>query len=62
MLLQKASSIRYQYLAYCDGGNLPTYPRILVEGITADRQGMVIIQNEGILEMLDAGINMEEDL
>lgn len=62
VLLQKASSIRYQYLPTVMEGNLPTYPRILVEGITADRQGMVIIQNEGILEMLDAGINMEEDL
>ncbi len=33
-------------------GVRPKYTYILEEGITEDRQGMMIIKNEGILEML----------
>jgi len=36
-------------------GNQPVYTYQLEEGITADRHGMIIINNEGILEMLRAG-------
>ena len=50
----------YQYLPTEMNGNIPVYTRVLRNGITADRQGMIIIQNEGILEMLDAGIKKEE--
>ena len=34
-------------------GNVPTYPYRLEEGITDDRHGMLIINNERILEMLE---------
>jgi len=61
-LLQKESlSIKYQYLPTEMKGSIPVYTRILKDGITADRQGMIIIQNEGILEMLDAGIKGKEE-
>ncbi len=60
-LLQKEPlSIKYQFLPTEMHGNTPVYTRVLKEGITADRQGMIIIQNEGILEMLDAGIQKKE--
>jgi len=48
-------SINYQFLPTEMKGNVPVYTRVLRDGITDDRQGMIIIQNEGILEMLDAG-------
>jgi len=54
-------SIKYQYLPTEMNGNTPVYTRILKDGITVDRQGMIIIQNEGILEMLDAGIKEKEE-
>jgi len=61
MLQKESLSIKYQYLPTEMNGNTPVYTRILKEGITADRQGMIIIQNEGILEMLDAGIKEKEE-
>lgn len=60
-LQKEPLSIKYQYLPTEMKGNVPVYPRILREGITADRQGMIIIQNEGILDMLDAGLTDKED-
>jgi hypothetical protein len=39
-------------------GNIPVYPYQLEEGITNDRHGMVIIRNEGILELLEKRINL----
>jgi hypothetical protein len=36
-------------------GNLPEYTYILETGITDDRHGMTIINNEGILELLKKG-------
>lgn len=56
VLQKKALSIKYQFLPTEMKGNMPVYTRVLRDGITADRQGMVIIENEGILEMLDAGL------
>ncbi|MBO9632163.1 MAG: DNA mismatch repair protein, partial [Chitinophagaceae bacterium] len=56
LLREQPLSIKYQYLPTVMEGNIPKYTRVLKDGITADRQGMVIIQNEGILEMLDAGL------
>jgi hypothetical protein len=35
-------------------GNIPTYTYKLQPGISSDRHGMMIIENEGILEMLEA--------
>ncbi len=57
LLRSEPLSISYQYLPTKMQGNTPVYTRILQKGITADRQGMIIITNEGILEMLDRGLN-----
>ena len=61
MLQKESLSINYQFLPTEMKGSTPVYTRILRDGITADRQGMIIIQNEGILEMLDAGLKGKED-
>jgi DNA mismatch repair ATPase MutS len=48
--------IQYQYLPTVMNGEVPEYPRVLKSGITSDRQGMLIIKNEKILDLLDEGI------
>ncbi|HWK06604.1 MAG TPA: hypothetical protein VNS58_23375 [Puia sp.] len=60
VLQKRPLPIKYQYLPTEMKGSVPVYTRVLRDGITADRQGMIIIQNEGILEMLDAGIKEKE--
>jgi len=60
VLQAEGLSVRYQFLLTEMKGNVPVYTRVLRDGITADRQGMIIIQNEGILDMLDAGIKEKE--
>jgi DNA mismatch repair protein MutS len=52
VLKTKSSHIQYRYLPTRMEGNKPVYTYKLEEGITGDRHGMVIIRNEGILEML----------
>lgn len=47
-------NIRFAYLATVMEGTTPRYTYRLADGITADRQGMIIIENEGILELLYA--------
>lgn len=44
--------IRYVFLPTILKNGIPHYTYLLQEGITADRHGMVIIQNEGILDIL----------
>jgi DNA mismatch repair ATPase MutS len=50
--LKPFRNIRFGYMPTIMNGNLPTYPYTLTEGITSDRQGMLIIENEKILEAL----------
>lgn len=50
--LKKYSNISFVYMPTVMEGNVPKYTYKLQEGITEDRQGMLIIQNEGILELL----------
>ncbi len=50
--LQGTSNILFGYMPTIMDGNHPHYTYQLTEGITEDRQGMLIIQNEGILELL----------
>lgn len=52
-LRQKCRNIRFVYLPTVMQGTVPVYTYKLTEGITEDRHGMVIIRNEGILEMLE---------
>ena len=54
--LKQQSNIGFHYLPTKMNGHIPEYTYTLQEGITDDRHGMVIIQNEGILETLKKGI------
>ncbi|NLR77310.1 MutS-related protein [Chitinophaga eiseniae] len=51
--LKQRANIHFAYMPTVMDGKRPTYPYVLKEGITSDRQGMMIIRNEGILELLD---------
>jgi DNA mismatch repair protein MutS len=53
--LQQIPSIGFQYLPTRMNGTIPEYTYTLENGITADRHGMIIIRNEGILETLEKG-------
>ncbi len=50
--LKPFRNIRFGYMPTIMNGNMPTYPYTLTEGITSDRQGMLIIENEKILDAL----------
>jgi DNA mismatch repair ATPase MutS len=53
--LQQMPSIGFQFLPTRMNGTIPEYTYTLENGITADRHGMIIIRNEGILETLQHG-------
>ncbi|GAF05202.1 MutS-related protein [Saccharicrinis fermentans] len=42
----------FKYLPTVMKGSVPTYPYKLADGITDDRHGMIIIENEGILDII----------
>jgi len=50
--LKERGNIRSVYMPTIMDGHRPRYTYRLQEGITEDRQGMLIIKNEGILELL----------
>jgi len=52
--LEKLPNIHCVYMPTIMEGNHPRYTYQLQEGITEDRQGMLIIQNEGILELIES--------
>lgn len=52
VLKQKCNNILFTFLPTLMDGNKPVYTYTLKEGITADRHGMIIINNEGILDIL----------
>lgn len=52
VLRRLCGNIRFVFLSTVMEGATPRYTYRLEEGITADRQGMIIIENEGILELL----------
>ncbi|MFZ4861916.1 MutS-related protein [Sphingobacterium sp. Mn56C] len=52
-LKETCPHIRFVYLPTLLQDGVPQYPYTLKEGITADRHGMVIIHNEGILDLLN---------
>jgi len=51
--LKKRGNIQFVYMPTIMDGHRPRYTYRLQEGITEDRQGMLIIKNEGILGMLN---------
>jgi len=56
-LKNKRDNLRFKYLPTILEGKIPKYTYKLSEGITSDRQGMMIIENEGILELLTPSNN-----
>lgn len=50
--LRGAPSIQFKFMPTVMEGAVPRYTYRLRDGITEDRQGMIIIENEGILDML----------
>ncbi|WP_205512843.1 MutS-related protein [Longitalea arenae] len=46
-------NLQFSYLPTIMEGSVPRYPYTLQAGITSDRHGMIIIENERILEMID---------
>lgn len=52
---RQCDNIRFLYLPTRMAGNTPVYPYTLEEGVTDDRHGMIIINNEGILDILKRG-------
>lgn len=46
------AGIQFKFMPTVMQGNLPVYPYTLTNGISNDRHGMVIIRQEGIINML----------
>lgn len=46
------NQVQFVFLPTVMNGHVPTYPRKLAGGISADRHGMMIIENEGILDII----------
>ncbi|MRG43560.1 DNA mismatch repair protein [Chitinophaga sp. SYP-B3965] len=51
-LKESCNNFQFVYLPTVMNGTVPTYTYKLQEGITEDRHGMMIIENEGILGMI----------
>lgn len=60
VLRKDCENIRFLYLPTRMKGTVPIYTYRLERGITDDRHGMVIIRNEGILQMLTDSIKDRE--
>lgn len=56
VLQETCSGIAFLYLPTTMNGLQPVYTYTLAQGITADRHGMIIINNEKIPEMLEQGL------
>ena len=52
-VLQQQKNIQPLYLPTIMNGTVPTYTYRLQPGISSDRHGMMIIENEGILTILE---------
>jgi DNA mismatch repair ATPase MutS len=55
VLKERCANISFKYLPTRMKGTTPEYTYTLETGITDDRHGMIIINNEGILELLKKG-------
>lgn len=51
-LRERCSNFRFSYLPTVMKGPIPMYTYTLEDGITTDRHGMMIIENEGILDLI----------
>ena len=50
--LKAYPNLQFSFMPTIMEGHVPRYPYTLTEGITNDRHGMMIIKNEGILELM----------
>lgn len=57
VLRDRCDNINFVYLPTKMKGNVPEYTYTLEPGITADRHGMIIINNEGILDIIKSRKN-----
>lgn len=57
VLRDRCENINFVYLPTLMDGNKPVYTYTLKQGLTADRHGMIIIQNERILEIIRSRSN-----
>lgn len=55
VLKERCANISFSYLPTRMKGSTPEYTYTLETGITSDRHGMIIIHNEGILDILKRG-------
>ncbi|MDR2282954.1 MAG: hypothetical protein LBE37_07095 [Sphingobacterium sp.] len=53
VIAEEDSSVTFRYMPTMMVDAVPTYPYVAQNGISADKHGMIIIRNEGILELLD---------
>jgi DNA mismatch repair protein MutS len=60
-MLRQETGIGFRYLPTIMNGTTPRYTYKLAEGVTDDRHGMVIINNEGILDILKNGVRKREN-
>lgn len=60
VLKQSCKNIQFIYMPTQMEGSRPVYTYRLKEGITDDRHGMVILRNEGVLELLEKGLKHTE--
>ena len=51
-LRKNKGNIQFKFLPTIMNDTIPKYTYLLEDGITSDRQGMLIIENEGILQLL----------
>ena len=51
-LRERGGSYQFLYLPTIMEGNVPRYTYRLTTGITGDRHGMIIIENEGLIELI----------
>ncbi|HEY0177416.1 MAG TPA: DNA mismatch repair protein [Pedobacter sp.] len=58
VLQKEQDNIQMLYLPTIMNGTIPAYTYQLQPGISSDRHGMIIIENEGILEIIDSGPHM----
>lgn len=54
-LAKACSNLQFSFLPTVMKDGVPTYPYTLESGITTDRQGMIIIENERIVDLIHAG-------
>jgi DNA mismatch repair ATPase MutS len=51
--LKDLTNVQFRFMPTILEGNVPRYTYTLQEGITEDRQGMMIIENEGIISLIN---------